>query len=431
MGVSQRVIKRSFKVLNKDNKPIVLVLINHLDEDDFLPMITHSAFKEHILVILDTESIPSYASFPTAHLEASFKDPAAVIPLIQQYVQKHHNTIAGIVGLDEEYRYAVSKHIADVFSLPFYEQSTIDAITNKYKQAVQLQKYKAPLPKFVLFNRMEDADAIPFPNVLKIVTGIGSKFVYLNKNRAELAAHLEDFKQKSKQPIHDNLILEEYIGGDEYSCDFLVTNTGDVHILRVVKKITSLSTFPFFGGFYLFNPYHQAPAGFNITALETTCKKIAQAFGLNRGVCMMDFRFYKGSLFIIETTIRPGIAQFIDLMIDLYHYTSLDILIRQILHMDTNIQIPQEQGLLFYISTEQSGTIKQFDVSQLQNGSASYKITHIKKYYEPGQRVEHEANKVTKEIMLGHIVIINIPEDHVASTIKAIQHQLVIDIIPG
>lgn len=415
--------------MNQNSKPIVLLLINHLDEEDFLPMITHSAFKENLLVILDTESIPSYTTFPTAHLEASFKDPKALIPLITRYAHQQRQEIAGIVGLDEEYRYVVSKYIADVFSLPFYEQSTIDAITNKYKQAIRLQQFKAPLPKFMLFNRMEDADTILFPNVLKIVTGIGSKFVYLNKNRTELTAHLDDFKEKSKQPIQDNLILMQYIAGDEYSCDFLVTND-TVQILRVVKKITSLSTFPFFGGFYLFNPYSHESANFNITALEATCTKIARAFGLTRGVCMMDFKFYKGSLFIIETTIRPGVAQFIDLMIDLYHYTSLDVLIRQILRINTSIQIPQGQGLLFYISTKQSGTIKRFDVSQLVNGSTPYNITTIKKYYEEGQRVDHESNKVTKEIMLGHIVITNIPEERVANALEEIQKQMVIDIVP-
>jgi hypothetical protein len=408
------------------HRSIVLLLVNHLDEDDFLPMIQHTPFKDNLFVILDAESIPPYKTFPTAFIQKSFKNPEEIISHIKEYAQQQNKDIAGIIGLDEEYRYAVSKKISEFFALPFYKQSTIDTIINKYTQAVCLAENNVLVPNVILFNQMSDAQTFPFPNVLKIVTGIGSKFVYLNKDHAELEAHVEDFKEKSNLPVHNNLILESFVGGDEYSCDFLIDKKS-IQILRVVKKITSPTNFPFFGGFYLFNPFNAPSHNFSLATLEKTCRGIAQAFELDRGVCMMDFKFFEGKLFVIETTIRPGIAQFIDLMITLYQYTSIDILIKQILHLNTQVPIPDGNGLIFYISTQQTGMLKKFDCSLLEKDP---RIHYLKKYYKEGQSISREANKSSRSIVIGHIMITDIQEAAISKTIAHLLEKISIEIAP-
>jgi len=405
---------------------IIVLLINNLEKEDFLPLLENTKFRENLLVIFDKSTTKHHEERYSDYITEDFKSHDKVIDRIKSWHAKNkQKDIVGIIGLDEEYQYALSKKIADIFRLKFYSQDTINQICNKYTQRIALKNNNVPIPVFKIIDKNNNISGIDFPNVLKIVSGISSNFVYLNKNINQLKNNIQDFKDKN--PTLDNhLILEGFLDGDEYSCDFIILNQLKIKVLRVVKKIINKNNFPFFDGFYLFNPDYATFTCFKIHELENLCKKIAQTFHLDHGVCMVDFKYDKNQLFVIETTIRPGISQFIDLMADFYGYISIDILIQQKLKLDVYIKIPEATGLIFYITTDKIGTIKTFDTSSAEKNNTKLGIKSIVKYYIHGQTVEYEKNKFHKQITLGHVITKNINEENIHDTIKNIRKNITI-----
>ena len=411
--------------ISADN--VIIILINNLDKEDFLPIIENSVFNANLLIVFDKATVTDYEEYSQEYIVEEFNVPEKIVAQIKKWADKKQKKVVGIVGLDEEYQYSLSKKIADAFNLQFYDNKVISTVVNKYLQRKILHQDNINGPRFKIINNDHDLSGINFPNVLKVTFGIGSSFVYFNKDFAQLQRNISNFKNKNSNP-NNKLLLEEFIGGDEYSCDYIVHNTSKVKVLRIVKKITSKDHFPFFEGFYLYNPDYLVNPEFTLPELENFCKKVACSLNIDRGVCMMDFKFFNNKFFVVETTIRPGISQFIELMAELYGYISIDILIRQMLHEDTEIKIPPSTGLVFYITTDQQGTITKFDTSFVEDNSSELGITKISKYYTPGQKIFREKNKFYNKIMLGHIVMKNVKRDAIEEIIHNIRKKIYIEV---
>jgi hypothetical protein len=186
-------------------------------------------------------------------------------------------------------------------------------------------------------------------------------------------------------------LVEEFIGGDEYSCDFLIeTRKGkiSVNVLRVAKKLPS-SNFSCFEGYLLFNPDSEPGSDFTVSQLKGSCLKIAKAFGAKEGVCMVDFKFWNDKIYIIESTLRPGISNFIELMAKLYHTTSFNQLIRSYLNLPLKNTkgLPTETGTVLYILTTKKGKIARLDFSQVERLYHS-SLIRICAYKKQGDHIE-------------------------------------------
>src|SRR5262249_59408293 len=101
-------------------------------------------------------------------------------------------------------------------------------------------------------------------------------------------------------------VLEAHVGGDEYSCDFVVQR-GHVQLLRAVRKYRGAHLGQF-GGFYLLNLDSLASCGVNPEELRDVCSRIARALGISDGVSMVDFKFDGGTLPVLETSLLPGLS---------------------------------------------------------------------------------------------------------------------------
>ena len=104
------------KKINQSNDIIVL-LINNLEKEDFLPIIEYSHFKKNILVIFDKRSINEYNECSIDYLVQDFKSCDTIVSHLKKFTKEKQKKIIGVVGLDEEYHYTVSKKIADAFHL--------------------------------------------------------------------------------------------------------------------------------------------------------------------------------------------------------------------------------------------------------------------------------------------------------------------------
>ena len=99
------------------------------------------------------------------------------------------------------------------------------------------------------------------------------------------------------------MIAEEYVEGEEYSCDFLLD--GDrVDIIRITRKIKAADRpFGTIRGYVL---PASLPKRFVDILLPGALRAGARALGLTRCICMADFILRDGRIVFIEMTPRPG-----------------------------------------------------------------------------------------------------------------------------
>jgi hypothetical protein len=97
--------------------------------------------------------------------------------------------------------------------------------------------------------------------------------------------------------------MEEYIQGREYSCDFIIDN-GAVEIIRCARKIPARGQLVGITAAYIVPA--RLPAQFSRKSLSRQLLRAAQALGIHRSICMVDFIVREGKAYLLEMTPRPG-----------------------------------------------------------------------------------------------------------------------------
>jgi D-alanine-D-alanine ligase-like ATP-grasp enzyme len=448
------------KKINKDL--FVIMVVTNLDDDDFKIIFDNLEYKDKVLIICDENSIEGYPKKNLNYIIDDFNNYNKLIKKIIDWQKKYetkniinnkpnvnNNKIkfCGIIGLDEEYHYMFSKKISKRFNLDYYSKETLDSCSNKYLQRIVLKKNKINVPKFELINIKSKKTNIKYPNVIKPICGFASYYVKKNQNCDELINNIKEFNESNKksndvmfkkhkiiidkQKIIINpkkeLLVEEFIKGDEYSCDFLVDNN-KIKIIRVTKKIDNNNYFSSFDGFYLFNPDYENKSDFKISKLKNVCKKIAKALNLKFGINMVDFKLYKNKIYVIETTVRPGISTFMELMVYLYKTTSFNYLIQQKLCLENNFLIPNSSGMVFYINTNKTGFIKKFDTTKIEKEKNKLGILLITKYYKERQTMNEVPIGQNHAQWLGYIIVKNVSIEKIQNKINEITKMIDIQI---
>ena len=419
----------------------VIVIVTNLDDDDFAVITDNLEFKENVLFVSDKTSSGAYPIEKLNCILDDFSDLKSTIARIREWGQDRR--FVGIIGLDEEYHYAITREVADAFKLEYYSKKTLDSTSNKFLQRQLLYKSGVKVPKFQLFSG--ESPGVGFPNVLKVLTGYASIHNYLNHDLGELKKNLETLKNEGSTNSKDlmftphvveeagvfdpakSFILEEYIGGEEYSCDYLIDQQG-AHVIRVAKKIIDPGNFGGFDGFYLHNPDAIA-SGFSLKELESLCTKIANGLGIEFGVCMLDFKLFNGEFVVIETTVRPGIATFVKLMAEIYGDISMNKLIRQKLGICLDLRIPSGAGLVAYFSTAKRGTVKRIDLSELEKSKDSLGVISADVYYYDGEPIFDTSTCKTPEKLLGHVLVRDVAYSDINKKINEIRNLIRVEVV--
>ena len=492
----------------KGEKRIIILLVTNLDGEDFAAVVGNLKDTGEILVVCDQASMAGcpphiWERIQTQYLADPLTSPEALAERVREWEKKNHARIIGLAGYDEEYHYRFSEALACAFSLPFHTRRTLDLTSNKYLQRVALSESGVAVPLFCLVSpdaldvQTVQTSAIPFPNVLKVITGYASCFIYLNRNREELKRHLEIFRRMGKEKQGDTMfsphvvneagtgnssgdspvvynpcsqiILEEYLGGEEYSCDYIV-DKGNVEVLRLVHKITNIppaispasqktrrtggtegtgktSGFAFFEGFYLYNPAGAAGkrvGGPGIAALKDVCTRTASALGITRGVCMMDFKYennnrnnegnttYEDSnVYVLETTVRPGISTFVELMARVYGFTSITRHIDQIKGIPVSAGIPEKTGLVVYLTSPCTGTVRTIDTSLLRErgkdrgeGHGGCEVISVNPYYREGDVIPEAEHRRGKPVIVGDVLLGQVQPESIGQVFARIRGEV-------
>ncbi len=350
-----------------------------------------------------------------------FSDNQVIIRKIEEWrlAQTTPIIFTSVIAIDDNRQFDLSNSIAQQFNIPFYQPKTLLIAANKFFMKQAFKEQGVPTGSFSIIRSSEDSviESIGFPNVLKVLVGNGSEYLFINKSQDELTRNFKTVQNTlTEEKKNVDLLIEEYIPGKEYSLDFMLEN-GKISILRVVRKFNSQHA-GYFSGFYLMNKASIRKRGLSLRHLENVCAKVASALEVEKGVFMVDFKVDRGEVKVIETNIRPGFSSFVPLMQKVYGYTSFNVVYALASKKELPkelVFIPDDEGLVVNFFAHQGGRIREFSLADMEQEGCIGRYC----YNEVGEFV---VDSVTShhDLLLGFMLIKN-PEK---GNIEKLVHQI-------
>ncbi len=235
---------------------------------------------------------------------------------------KHHLetwglSLDGITSYDCE-SMEMTARLAREFSLPYPSVEAVGNCRDKFRSKILWRRHGINCPRTRLLSCEKDAvgffKEMDGPIVLKPTTGSGSELVFYceseekcEKGYKEIFSGLMDRRGNRlyKMPSGDDLLVlaEEFVAGDEFSCDFLMEK-GRVEAIRISRKIPDQEG-PFGTTMGYVLPA-SLPSEIDPVAFQETLYQSAEVLGLTRAVCMLDFLIRDGAMVLLEMSPRPG-----------------------------------------------------------------------------------------------------------------------------
>lgn len=145
--------------------------------------------------------------------------------------------VNGVCSIASDLAMPTVNYVAEQLRLVGNSQECTILTTNKYEMRKKLKEKGMPIPEFQLIKKEQDIDydKINFPVIVKPIDRSGSRGIYKVMSVKELKNAIKNAKEVS---FTDNILVEEYIDGKEYSIEAISQN-GVHKILQVTEKFTS------------------------------------------------------------------------------------------------------------------------------------------------------------------------------------------------
>jgi len=357
---------------------------------------------------------------PAEEILCHFTDDAEVLRVLKDHLRRYRLTVDGVACFDCEYLGSAA-FLAQRLGLPFPSPSAVAQTRNKFLSKQAWKRAEVACPEAaVVRNRAELSkfvDRVGKSVILKPLTGSGGELVFRCANHNDcLQAYDTMINRLSKagenrlylqdplapgdlDPIQD-VVLEEFIPGQEYSCDFFLEN-GRLEVIRTAKKIPTAETQVGATTAAYVVPA-ELPAEIPAAVFVDQLYRAATALGLDRALCMVDFIVSQGKAYLLELTPRPGgdclpwlIQQscgldMIGLALDMAQRRNISNLSRQC--WETLV------GLRLF--AQDAGTVKEIDEGDLRQDPRVQEV-FIKR--RPGHRVVLPPNDYDSRLF-GHVI---------------------------
>lgn len=318
----------------------------------------------------------------------SFEDFSVIQQSVDHYLSANQVRPDGIACFDCESLVIASK-LAAYLGISFPELEAVKKTRNKFQMRRTLNH--AGISAVDAIVASEFGEISEFFNrrnrniVLKPLSGSGSELVFHCQNEDEIGRAIQTMKKqlpkRGSNPLFKPIpngneaeksagllsqwLVEEFIPGPEYSCDFIL-HKGRVKIVRSTGKTPAHDQT--FGSVlaYIFPAAY--PDGFSVDILENVLRDAAMSLGFSMGHFMVDFVIKDGYPFILEMTPRPGGDSIPDLV---EVATGMDLLD---LHLNVSLQgyaaprdipVASDTFASINIFTKKEGIITGLDVSQI------------------------------------------------------------------
>lgn len=195
------------------------------------------------------------------------------------------------------------QYLAEQLGLPHNSSECIRISTNKYAMREAFARHGIPIPGYVSVTREDDpAEAVKgmeFPMIVKPTDRSGSRGITRIESVEELAAAVAAAVENS---FEKRAIIEEYIEGEEYSCE-CISYEGSHDVLAVTKKYTT-------GHPHFIETGHMEPPALpqeTMDRIAETIPKALDALQIRNGASHSEFKLDShGNVRIIEIGSRMG-----------------------------------------------------------------------------------------------------------------------------
>ena len=188
--------------------------------------------------------------------------------------------------------------VAEKYGFPFYSIETAQWSTDKYQMKQRFLEGGVPCARGRLIAKVEEADDLYYPLIIKPRDNSGSRGVKLCRNKEELQEAMQEALQYSHL---DTVLVEEFIEGQEYSIEGLHYE-GKSEVIQFTEKATT--EFP-----YNVELAHKQPA--NLTEkqkndIRELVSRIAKCMHFENCPSHTELKINERGIFIIETSPRLG-----------------------------------------------------------------------------------------------------------------------------
>ena len=236
--------------------------------------------------------------------EAFCKDDVDVFEVVGG--QDYEGTCAVVekYGIDAVVTAATDKplvmmaRIAEKYGFPFFSVDTAKWSTDKFQMKERFELGGIPHARGHLVSKLEDADGLVYPVIVKPRDNSGSRGVKFCRDREELKESIAEALEYSHL---DSVLVEEYIDGPEYSIEGLHYD-GKSEVIQFTEKKTT--EFP-----YNVELGHKQPALLTEEQKEVICEiicKIGRALLFENCPSHTELKINDRGIFVIETSPRLG-----------------------------------------------------------------------------------------------------------------------------
>jgi carbamoyl-phosphate synthase large subunit len=261
-----------------------------------IPLINKANEMGFETIALDFNSEAPGASFATEFFQISTIDLEKTLEIARE------KKISGIVT-SSDFPVRTVAFVSEKLGLCGVSVKVAEICTNKHLQREYLKKGNFLYPKFKLTKGLGDLKKIhswDFPLIVKPIDSSGSRGVQKVTSAADLITAYELAVKSSR---NGEVIIEEFIGGKEYSVEILIQDKL-IHIVSITEKVTSGQGDKFFVEESHIIPAHLYPSQ------EEEIKKVIIDFinliGMDNCAAHVEFKLNVKGVYIIEIAARLG-----------------------------------------------------------------------------------------------------------------------------
>lgn len=236
--------------------------------------------------------------------DATCKDCVDVFEVVPGQDYEVHCAVIEKYGIDAIVTAATDKplvmmaRIAEKYGFPFYSVETAKWSTDKFQMKERFELGGVPHAQGRLISKVEEAEGLVFPVIVKPRDNSGSRGVKLCRDKNELQISIDEALENSKL---DTVLVEEFIEGPEYSIESL-HHDGKSEVIQFTEKKTT--EFP-----YNVELGHIQPANIsdeNKQKIREIISKIGKALNFENCPSHTELKINDRGIFVIETSPRLG-----------------------------------------------------------------------------------------------------------------------------
>lgn len=255
--------------------------------------------KEMGLYVAVLDFNPNAIGIPYAdeYFNASTMDENAVLEVAKEFKPD------GIMTLATDMPMRGVAKVSDTLGLHSISYETAVKATDKYDMIKAFEEHSVPAPWFYLVKNFDELvslkDKITYPCIMKPTDNAGSHGVVKIHSYEEL---LDKYEYSHGCSRRGNVIVEEYLDGDEVSVEVMVVD-GKVNVLQITDKLTT-------GAPYFVEMGHSQPSRLDVeiqNKIKDVAERSCKAIGINKGPAHVEMKVTsQGEAKMIELGARMG-----------------------------------------------------------------------------------------------------------------------------